>query len=332
MGQKQFIFIGGTGRSGTTILSQLLNTDKTIRRLIVELRFHIDPKGLFDLYRNLTSDWDMFRGHDAVNNFRFVFDQLIGCGSKAYDVIDLQNYNKKENLLRSEEKFLKALKVQKEKRLWTGNSPLIIRTLNKFSSKSSVARKVELQKKLVRFFPDFYATRQVKEEVFFEAANRLFYEIFDLWFKEVDYIIEHTPYNFINFPYLHKMFPDATLIHSYRHPLDVLSSYSNQQWGSKSIEQNMHQLISLYNRWFVIDDKLGNVVYKVRMEDLLTNSTAVLEGLKEHMGGHHLQFNQSIFTEKSANIGRYKRILPELRKLNGFEEMAEITHRLGYQI
>ncbi|MDC8830483.1 sulfotransferase family protein [Alteromonas gilva] len=332
MGQKQFIFIGGTGRSGTTILSQLLNTDKTVRRLLVELRFHVDPKGLFDLYRNLTVDWDMFRGHDAVKNFRFVFDQLNGFGSKAYDVIDLQNYNKKENLLKSEEQFFKALKVKKEKRLWTGNSPLIIRSLNKFSNKNSFARKIDLQKKLARFYPDFYATQQVKEEVFFEAANRLFYEIFDLWFKEIDYIIEHTPYNFINFPYLHKMFPGATLIHSYRHPLDVLSSYNNQQWGSKSLEQNMHELIGLYNRWFLVDEELGDIVYKVKMEDLLTDPNGVLNGLKAHMGAEHLNFDHSIFTEKNANVGRYKGILSQLQRIEGFKEIEAISHRLGYQV
>jgi hypothetical protein len=43
------VFIGGTGRSGTTVLSHLLDRHSRFRAVPIECRFHCNPKGLADL-------------------------------------------------------------------------------------------------------------------------------------------------------------------------------------------------------------------------------------------------------------------------------------------
>ena len=43
------VFVGGTGRSGTTVLSHLLGRHSRFRAVPIECRFHCNPKGLADV-------------------------------------------------------------------------------------------------------------------------------------------------------------------------------------------------------------------------------------------------------------------------------------------
>ncbi len=43
------VFIGGTGRSGTTVLSHLLGRHSRFCAVPIECRFHCNPKGLADV-------------------------------------------------------------------------------------------------------------------------------------------------------------------------------------------------------------------------------------------------------------------------------------------
>ena len=43
------LFIGGTGRSGTHVLSQLLSHHSHWARVPIEARFHVNPQGFPDL-------------------------------------------------------------------------------------------------------------------------------------------------------------------------------------------------------------------------------------------------------------------------------------------
>jgi hypothetical protein len=57
----ELVFVGGTGRSGTHILSYLLDRHSRFRGVPIECRFHCNPKGLADVVRGKTEPEDFLR-------------------------------------------------------------------------------------------------------------------------------------------------------------------------------------------------------------------------------------------------------------------------------
>ena len=72
----QPIFVGGTGRSGTTILSKLLNQVESIYTIPQEIRFITDPDGILSLKHALVSDWSKFNSDFAMERFLKLMDHL----------------------------------------------------------------------------------------------------------------------------------------------------------------------------------------------------------------------------------------------------------------
>lgn len=57
----QLLFIGGTGRSGTHVLSQLLAAHSRYARVPIEARFHVNPQGFPDLLAERTTPEQFLR-------------------------------------------------------------------------------------------------------------------------------------------------------------------------------------------------------------------------------------------------------------------------------
>jgi len=55
------VFVGGTGRSGTTVLSHLLDRHSRFRGVPIECRFHCNPKGLADVVDGRATVEDFLR-------------------------------------------------------------------------------------------------------------------------------------------------------------------------------------------------------------------------------------------------------------------------------
>lgn len=60
-GAAELVFVGGTGRSGTHILSYLLDRHSRFHGVPIECRFHCNPKGLADVVRGTTEPEDFLR-------------------------------------------------------------------------------------------------------------------------------------------------------------------------------------------------------------------------------------------------------------------------------
>jgi Sulfotransferase family len=74
----QVVFIGGTGRSGTHIVSYLLDKHSRFRGVPIECRFHCNPKGLADLVTGRTDPESFLR------KLRGYWWHRVRVGDKAY--------------------------------------------------------------------------------------------------------------------------------------------------------------------------------------------------------------------------------------------------------
>ena len=63
------IFIGGTGRSGTTILKRILGQHPAVFAVPPEARFIVDPDGLITLVDALSTKWSVSMSDKALRRF-----------------------------------------------------------------------------------------------------------------------------------------------------------------------------------------------------------------------------------------------------------------------
>ena len=59
-GSPRHVAVGGTGRSGTNLLKQILSEHSQVHTLPFEHRFVIDPGGVIDFYHGFADSWSPF--------------------------------------------------------------------------------------------------------------------------------------------------------------------------------------------------------------------------------------------------------------------------------
>ena len=74
----ELVFVGGTGRSGTHILSYLLDRHSRFHGVPIECRFHCNPKGLADVVRGDTEP------EDFIRKLRGYWWHRVRIGDRAY--------------------------------------------------------------------------------------------------------------------------------------------------------------------------------------------------------------------------------------------------------
>jgi len=84
------IFVGGTGRCGTTILARILGAHSSIHTIGTESRFIVDPKGLLNLVDAFSSDYSPAQAHTALTSFvEFLLHDLMCSRDPPYARKDL---------------------------------------------------------------------------------------------------------------------------------------------------------------------------------------------------------------------------------------------------
>ena len=71
------IFIGGTGRSGTTVLQHVLSCHPELYSVPIETKFIVQSDGLYSLVQHLTDDYSITDASIGISRFKKLMHEVI---------------------------------------------------------------------------------------------------------------------------------------------------------------------------------------------------------------------------------------------------------------
>ena len=328
------LFIGGTGRSGTTVLGRTLSLHRDIFTIPFESRFIVDPYGLRDLVYALSYEWDQYHGHVAVKNFKELMQELYPPKARyLYKVAAWKVYTKLHisppryyftidgkwkdeqffdyrkipfSVLISKEEFDKALSKFMNRIIlgmysgyWQGYG-------TKIAPKMYITQRFEYEKLLEH-------ARKFVEKLWSSAASRFNAKI----------VADHTPTNLNHVLFLRDLFPDMRFIHIYRDPRDVVSSYKRQSWGGNSAREAVPIIKGSLEKWREDRKRLPKGTFiEISLERLVKDTENVLRELCEFL---ELEFDKNMLNMdlSKSHSGRWKKELSR-------EEVELVERELGW--
>jgi hypothetical protein len=251
------IFVGGTGRSGTSQLTRVLGQHPSIYALPDETRFIIDPGGLEDLARALTTSYTPYHGDAALRHFDWVMrEHVTGQTATAF-------HGWRRPAMVGEERYWSALARLWSRLVWYSFDEVVPAVPN--SQVTSPYTPATYR----RVIPRYFANRAELISILRGFVGELFAGAAAEHGKPI--WCEKTPLNLLSVPFLQELFPTSTFVHVMRHPLRVVASHLGQPWAPSDVEGAVNWLLPIYARWFDFrdrpDSRLDQIV-EVRLEDL----------------------------------------------------------------
>jgi hypothetical protein len=328
------VFVGGTGRSGTTILSRWLGSHAPLARFPVESRFIVDAGGILNLYNAVTTDYSTDQARVAYKNFIQMMEKDL---TNAYRS-PYQGTNLAEIFGSTYWRRLREV----HKALWLGtfegrdfhtyrSTPAWIHSV--WVRGANFLRRLtrdrsRLAKKLLYPTEQIQLIRHLDHPEALSVFQNYVTGLFDDWAQsqQAGGWCEDTPANACHIGFLVRLIPDARHACVVRNPWGTTLSYTQQVWAPSDFSTSVGLLTSLYRKIIRQIEGLSVAERKklkvIRLEDLSKNTiqSEVLDfvGLeRENIDG-------------SVEI-RYVDFKEERQKLTS-EQRDEVESKLGFAI
>lgn len=335
-------FIGGTGRSGTTILYKALGTHQDIYAFPREMRFIVDPDGLMTLIDALTDSYSPPRAGEALYRFERLMRVYLTTPQRGpYLNFDFDTWLEGAFYRQQIDQFCEEL-VESEfqgaswviKPDYEGRLVIFAKRLQsirqRIQGESVVPFELGLPRqpmKTVKYFSDrqqliALASRLI-DTLFMHAAQRHGKQT---W-------CEKTPQNVYHVPFLWELFPESIFFHIKRDPRGVVHSLTKQTWAPNNTRDAAIYLQQMFDRWFDVKCSIApdDIRYfELKLEDLAENTHFVLEELTSFCGlSNHFEGLPEINPEK-VNYWRKAMTGEEIKIVNDI--LGPYIERMGYQI
>ena len=305
------VFIGGTGSSGTRVIRDILLNHHNTYGIDEEIRFICDPDGLLDLIDCFTNKWSPYDAEISLRRFKYIINSCfgenildkqrnilykIGINPHKYSYLNLSKKLKIGKFVVTEfiDSYINKLKFSISDSYWFG-SP-------KFERKS------------------FHETLYLNKNIIISESIKLISQILEYYpgHSENKFWIENTPFNLIQSHRLIQLFPEMKLIHVYREPKDVISSFKHRNYGSNDDIINAKRLVNIWRRWIDVKKILPiNSYYEINLRDLVLNQKSMSKNICKFLG---LVFDNNMLSVNlnKSNFDRWKVDIDEknLMKVN----------------
>lgn len=319
------IFIGGTGRSGTTAVFRVLATGRRIVSAAPELRIHIDPKGALNLLDAMTENWSPYQADGALDDFVRL---VRACRGRSRELVvatralgrrvrvspwryagwslgSYFGYVTYDDKLRE---LLTKLTFGRSDGYWAGTRSFT-------------------------FHPTIYDTRPLTRDEAGKMIGAYFNGLYEAIAGPDDrYWIESSPYSILHADRLLEIFPGAKFVHVIRHPLDALSSYLRMHWGGKDVLAVARRLLHIHERWRLVRTRIPESSYiELRIEDIADDperSWRTVSGLLD--GDVDYNFDLSSIKSDAVHRNRWRRELDPQFQRAAQEILQPVIDRYRY--
>ena len=299
------VFVGGTGRSGTTVMGDLLGSHGDIRTSVpIEIKFLANKSGLLHL---------VF-GRDK---------------SDQKEKISLFNVTARIRRRRRAKQALVKIEAEFLDRIWNDWWDIDAPPPHGRGLHSGITKQ-RLQELLDRLVKDLrinrvWAGRRFMRDFISSQENH----------GNQKYWVETTPLNVAQARRIKKLFPNALFINMVRDPRDVIASLLTKNWGPttplEGLEWIEKRLLDGHNALRAIPSKQQ---ITIALEDLAIHnredtyqSILTFLGLRDDSNMRH--FFESELTPEAATSGRWKTEIATPEFLSGYAELEKKLARLN---
>jgi hypothetical protein len=301
------VFVGGTGRSGTTVIGDLLANHSQIRTSTpIEIKFLTNRSGLVDVV--------------------FGYNQEIEKKSGKVSILNFRTYRKRKR--KEKERFAKIL-AEFNKFIWEKWWDIDAPPPHGRGLVSGIS-KMDLENLLARLERELKINRKW-------AARRFMSSFISKQFGAGDeiYWVETTPMNIPEANKLQELFPNALFINMVRDPRDVIASLLTKKWGPTTPLEGLDwiesRLIAGHEALSVIKP---NKKTTIALEDLAINARektyrGLLDFLKISDEPAMQKFFVESMTPDAATSGRWKAEIDSSEFSAGYEAMTARLAKAG---
>lgn len=324
----RMIFVGGTGRSGTSIVKELMATHPNAASLPFEYRFIIDPDGVVDFYASYTAAWSPYLADRKLKRLEELLRTLSGESSahrllgnliqwldpdgrkispRAYHGWELDEHL--PNFERHVEHLISRLVEFAFPACWVGSESYQCAPVVYYAPPWS-------KDELAQVLGDF--VRGVIGDLLAHTGKTFF--------------VEDNTWNVFFARELMDLLPEAKVVHVYRDPRDVVASFSQQRWSPTDKVQGAHWYRAMMTHWFEVRSSLdGDSYHELSLESLVASPECVVRELCE--------FAQIPFDERMLELdlshshtGRWRTEYREEEKDAIHRILGDIIKQLGYDL
>lgn len=324
MSEHRGVYIGGSGRSGTTILSKVLNKHSKIHSLPFESRFITDPDGLYSLYNSLlVENWSFFQSDFAIERFLTLMGNLKYRYLGKYPNFGISKYvNFYDDWVHN---YIQSLGVQTFKSSWAARTGLLQKIISKKIGKNNLTNK---------FLNDSFYISPVSKHKFFDCTNKFLQDYYTKISINTgkNIVVDHTPSNILYPEFLRDIDKNSRLIHIYRNPLDTICSFQSKDWGAKNNNINVRWIFDTLELWKEKKKKLDpNLYVEVKFEDLIREPKSTCELLSNYIG---IDFEDEMLTIdlSNHNINRWQNQLDANTLDYIISNYSNEIIKMGYEI
>jgi hypothetical protein len=306
------VFIGGTGRSGTSIMANLLNSHADLCLPVHENKLIVEHGGLRDIVDGLSGRYEINRFHAIIQGFLSRAQRMQQFG---FPVTEL---NLRLNQLTAEQKlnFQQAFEiVQRE-------NPQVPGSIHAIGIRFGVEHYIAcvnafLLRIVAHIAPDgivsadgllkpFFMARTFTRDTILAECRRFLDELYapPLTAAGAARWIDDTPLNFVSVDFLHALYPKMKFIHMIRDPRDVAASFTNQTWFPPDQALAISVCAAMIRSYRELKDSIpADSLLEVRLEDLVSKTDETMARVAAFLEIEN-RFDTAMISPDKANLGR----------------------------